>query len=679
MEKTMKTTKKLALLAVLLVSGFTSHAITNSAIAVSGTNLILSWPSYGYESYLVQYRQTLDPADSWSVLTNAYRANSTNRTTFTIFDVVPLQGSNGGNYSGGGSGSPPFPSFASSSMMAMSTELLAVPVDGSGAAVPVEIFPPGFDFSNFNIFDPVSEESVSGIGYATPLLQQRASLTQDDLETLDSGGSSAPQTGFYRVFHIPNFLINFTNYTFSDAWFIPVDFAAPDADINYVEDATVLIGGQPANHAELMQYPINGVNYWGVGVYFDEFPNGTNSIQLLTTVRQSDFVNAQTPYIVYSNAPAAITIGNLITFTNWDDFIWDNGTYTFRAQTVPNVDWEIDIYDWNNNFVNYQTGHSSDGNISWTWNLYDYWGNPRNNPDSDPGFIPYFTITGNLSNSAQTGEAGANANSTTTKPGPGAMAQRSDVGKWIVTFQDKLYEDGRSNDWTWATQYLEDGINAIWFAPMQWQIPSAKWAIKFGRTYTAADRSNSWATVRAYLKDPSYRNFYYFGHGGTNGFGGDMNVVSNENIINSITLPGNAACVDTVFIKNNIGYARYEAHPYRFVFLDGCDTATGGLPDAFGIPKQNMGVSWYTSTNNVRHLKPSAFVGWDSEIEMSSAAIQNFWNYRKLWINEWSTATVDMSLGKALDDARDASGWWNATDITSHRKIYGNDGMVFRQ
>jgi hypothetical protein len=90
----------------------------------------------GYESYLIQYRQTLDPSDSWSALTNAYPANSTNRTTFTIFGVVPQQGGNGGNFSGG-SGSPPSPSFASSLMTTMDSGLMAVPVDGAGGGAPV--------------------------------------------------------------------------------------------------------------------------------------------------------------------------------------------------------------------------------------------------------------------------------------------------------------------------------------------------------------------------------------------------------------------------------------------------------------------------------------------------------------------------------------------------------------
>jgi hypothetical protein len=57
--------------ALSLSSAIHSFAITNTAIAVSGTNLVLSWPSLGYETYLVQYRQTLAVTDSWSQLANA--------------------------------------------------------------------------------------------------------------------------------------------------------------------------------------------------------------------------------------------------------------------------------------------------------------------------------------------------------------------------------------------------------------------------------------------------------------------------------------------------------------------------------------------------------------------------------------------------------------------------------
>ena len=48
--------------------------------------------------------------------------------------------------------------------------------------------------------------------------------------------------------------------------------------------------------------------------------------------------------MVFSNAPAAVNIQNLISYTNWSDLII-NGSYTFNLQCVPNVNWEIDIYD----------------------------------------------------------------------------------------------------------------------------------------------------------------------------------------------------------------------------------------------------------------------------------------------------------------------------------------------
>jgi hypothetical protein len=102
--------------------------------------------------------------------------------------------------------------------MAMTTEPLAVPVDGSGDAVPAAIYPPGFDFSNFNIFDPITGDTVSGADYVSSPLIQQTQLAQDvpmpssDPQPLDNNtnASPAPTTGFFRVFHIPDFRINFT-------------------------------------------------------------------------------------------------------------------------------------------------------------------------------------------------------------------------------------------------------------------------------------------------------------------------------------------------------------------------------------------------------------------------------------------------------------------------------------
>ena len=144
--KLMKTIRQAIIGAVALsfASAIHSPAITNTAIAISGTNLVLSWPSYGYETYLVQYRQTLDPSDSWSVLTNAYPANSTNSTTFTLYGLVPSPANGGGGGSGNIVGGPPSPSFASSSSMAANSGPLVVPADGTGGRCATSALSAGF-------------------------------------------------------------------------------------------------------------------------------------------------------------------------------------------------------------------------------------------------------------------------------------------------------------------------------------------------------------------------------------------------------------------------------------------------------------------------------------------------------------------------------------------------------
>jgi hypothetical protein len=61
----MNTLRKLALAVIFWGLCLASQAITNKMIAISGTNIVLSWPSLGYESYLIQYRTTLDDSTPW--------------------------------------------------------------------------------------------------------------------------------------------------------------------------------------------------------------------------------------------------------------------------------------------------------------------------------------------------------------------------------------------------------------------------------------------------------------------------------------------------------------------------------------------------------------------------------------------------------------------------------------
>jgi hypothetical protein len=631
----MKTTS-LILSATVLVAGFSAPAITNTTIAVSGTNLVLSWPSHGYESYLIQYRQTLDATDAWTTLVNAYPANSTNRTTFTLYGIMPLPNTNNGT-GGGGGGSAPLPNgFSSGSLSARhggTTVPLAMPADGSGAAVPLALYPPGLDLSDFVILDPATGQWLNGSGHTSALAARPMGGASPMGASEDDAGVA---TGFYRVFHIPDWLVSLDGYTFDGPTFLPVDFAAPDAPTNYVDDVTVLINGKPMNYTQFIPYDINGTTYWGLGIYFDRLPNGTNTIQLLTTVRQSDELDDQTPYMTFSNAPQTIVIGNHVSFPNWDDLIWNNTNSTFTAQTASNVDWEIDIYDVYGAFVNSQTGHSDNGNISWTWDLTDYLGNLRNNSDSDPVFYPYITITPNAGNSGNGVEPQGN---NAPGPMPAKAASFPETGAWLISYLDNEYLDD-GPPYSYEDAYYKSAMNGLAGGPELWNIPTTVYPIKFGTNYTQVERDESWDGLKQLLANPQYRNFYYHGHGGMDLIGGDITTFDSDHKPTGATpLPGSRAKLTPAYVHDYITTENpLGACFYRFVWLDGCATEFGTFPDAWGIGKVTNDLSYYSSSANTNHLRPSVFVGWHATVggDTSWGTLDQYISFRSFWMGNWS-------------------------------------------
>jgi hypothetical protein len=675
---------KLALLVALAMPCLTSYAITNTTIAVSGTNLVLSWPSHGYESYLIQYRQTLDATDAWTTLANAYPANSTNRTTFTLYGIVPPPNTNNGT--GGGGGGAPLPNgFSAGSLSARhggTAVPLVMPADGSGAAVPLALYPPGLDLSDFVILDPATGQWLNGSGHTSALAARPMGgaspmdADEDDVEVA---------TGFYRVFHIPDWLVSLDGYTFDGPTFLPVDFAEPDAPTNYVDDLTLLINGQPFDDVQFIPYDINGTTYWGLGIYFDRLPNGTNTIQLLTTVRQSDELSDQTPYMTFSNAPQTIVIGNTISFTNWNDLILSN-SYVMNAQSsVTNVDWEIDIYDVNGAFVNSQTGHSDDGNISWTWDLTDYNGNSRND-DGDPFFYPYLTITQDSGDAMQSNGVHPNGSGgNVTRPLGAAAEKFPSLGGWVVAYMDNFYSDGLTNfDASARTADMVSGINDIVGAAAEWNCPVQKFPIAYGRNYTQADRDTSWSNLASWLYYPQTRNFYYFGHGSANDIGGDYNVVdSSNNITGGNFFPNSKACLTSKMINQNIAANPSGVRPYRFVFLDGCDTANGNFAPAFGIPKETDGASWFFSESNAHNIRPCVFMGWNiavgTGVHNGWGTVEQFWNFRKQWIADWLNINQEVGLNDAIDYAERNSSWADPNKIDGALVYYGDKELRYLQ
>jgi len=662
-----KTTKYAIVGAVALsfASAINSNAVVGQALQVQGTNLVLSWPSPGgYQQYHVRFRQTLNPDDSWSCFTNAYPANSTNRTTLTIYGAVPETGGGGGS----------FASMSTSSSLAAAENVgpLAVPVDGSGGAVPVAIYPPGFDFSNFNIFDPATGDSVSGANYvSTPLLARQTQLAQDvpmpsgDPQPLDSTNPlPAPTTGFFQVFHIPSFPASITNYTFDGPLFIPIDFADYQ---QRVENIQVLIDGQPMQDAEYMAY--DGNTNWGAGIYFDRLTNGTHQIQLVSTLHLNDAINYDAEYLMLSNRTQTITVANQITFPDWNDFV-QGDTYTFNAQTLnPNTDWQIDIFDAGYNYVNSGSGHTTDGHISWTWDLKDWMGNSRDDFDSDPYFYSQTTF-----NSASAGGYSPQAQS--TRSNPYAVKGYPNRGEWLIAFADRWFSDAPGYGSDCQDKYIT-AMESVYYWPQSPYIgdTSLWYPIKFGtNVYSQADRDYSVTNFLNWIGDLHVRNLYYHGHGGANELGADRHELDTNGLVTGSAL---ASYYSKAQIFSWQVAQKTRHNRYRFVFLDGCSTAAGSWPSAFSISMTNHDIPFYQ--NHPKHPRPSVFVGWAKDIGGTNyGSVYGQLNFQNDWMPQWGDIYHGYSISYSLELGNLNSGWLNPSKFSEDIRCYGYRDMLIQ-
>ena len=421
------------------------------------------------------------------------------------------------------------------------------------------------------------------------------------------------------------------------------------------ENFEVLLDGQPTDYAQYMSLFYNGQTNWGMGIYFDRIPNGTHQIQLVSTLHLNDEVDDEAIFLVLSNRAQSITVDNQITFTNWDDTIWNNTNYTFRAQSKnPDTDWWIDIFDAWGNWVNGAAGHTTNGQIEWTWDLTDYDGNLRDSLENDPFFDPWITF--NLA----TANGSAGANSQASRPTPVTLVPYPVQGEWMISCQNEFYTSGSAGH-----DYMFEAMGAIQGWVDYRDVPTLFYPVVYGTNGTTqADRDDSWETLKLILaRGGDFRNFYYFGHGNSNSIGGDLNDYdTNGVVVGCRDLPGSKAHLYSRTAHDEITHnLSTGVHQFRFVWLDGCNTALGNWPDfAFDVNKATNTLSYYTSTNtNPRHLRQSAFVGWATKPGGGNqwGHVDDYFFYRSEWIREWSYNALTKSLHDALNDAVADSNW----------------------
>jgi hypothetical protein len=131
-----------------------------------------------------------------------------------------------------------------------------------------------------------------------------------------------------------------------------------------------------------------------------------------------------------------------------------------------------------------------------------------------------------------------------------------------------------------------------------------------------------------YLADVNYRNFYFFGHG-------------NADVIAAYNTAETA--IGTREIGKKLGNFLSAAipenfHPYRFVFIDGCNTGKGKFCEAFGIPAQTTSTNFFITAG----VRSRAFLGFKKTILFNEAQ----WDWRSLMLGgffaDWMSGTITL-------------------------------------
>jgi hypothetical protein len=657
-----------AIVAIVLLSAHHADAITNTTIAIQGTNVVISWPSKTGASYLIQFRSAFDTNPPWVNLTNAYpAATGTNRTTYVLQGVVSPMPYGGG---GGFTDPPPGPTGGTQLDSDFTMTESTYPLDAETVAFLQNrrVFPPYLWDQQGRAPYPWELEvrpPMPWEGFALPVCDASLALsatTSTETQITESSGSTTAGAGFYRIFQLPSWPNGISNAAVEGFTFAPVDF---DDYFDQVFSFTLLVDSQPSELGYMQRREYSGTTYDGVDFWFDQMPNGSRSLRMVANIRLDSAIDLGSPSVSLTSVVTRVQVTNLLMFTNWDSTIVGNTTKFETFSTIPNVDWEIDVYDVVNDWVQSASGYSADGRISWTWNLIDAGGMTRDDLDYDPVFYTEITITPQGS--------GFTAATPATKPGPlKVLDYPANDGEWAIVYQDREKRPGPRADYIEAMNDLAGG-------PAWWNIYSAVLMLEYGTNVTQQVRNDTWYNFRAILFSRDVRNFYYQGHGSPNTIGGDFDTCTNgTNFAGAGIGTGSVASLNSGWVRNNVTHNQYRGDKYfRFVFLDGCDTANGDWPGAFGMAKATNTIAFYTNPNRTPHTRPSCFVGWNKVVggdpTWGTTATYGLW--RSEWMFQW--AMIEENLDQSFRLARSNSSWISQTLMDSSLRLYGFNPLGF--
>jgi hypothetical protein len=362
----------------------------------------------------------------------------------------------------------------------------------------------------------------------------------------------------------------------------------------YTDDGSPLVGANEVNEGApwLMQWDTRMVR------------NGTYSIYAEVNFGADDSV---------TNVPTSVTVSNFVSFPNYFTRNFGDWMWLYAELAIPVADFEVAMYADETNYIGSFTDSTTDGTISFLWDLTDGGSYTFTNETFSAEYI--ITLPSSSSSGPQPMD-GPQSTATATNYWAKDYVW-SGIGKFVVAFSpldnnttktfriDQMVAGGPSGEYGGVVQTLANWGQA------QYQLSPGN---NTGQTFQMGDGITK-TNFLSYLWNLEYRNLYYFGHGSPSAVGG---------------APGTS--VPTITARELRRALRNfpsspkptNAHPYRLVFFDGCRVGAGSLCEQFGIPVNTTDNNFFLYSG----VRSRAFLGFKESITYNDAQ----WTWRSLML-----------------------------------------------
>lgn len=529
---------------LVVVVTFTTYAIEGLRISVVQSNAVLSWPSQTNETFIVQWRAGFETNCPWVTLsTNHLAATNTNWTVFTHTNQIPGN-TNITTMGVGGSGGPP-PMMLSSSTSASTTDA-AKPKKEKIKQTELPPMP----------WDPSS--------WTSSTTAQRSGGVQP-MESGSGEGSTNSTTscGFYRVVRtgVSLWAPDLAGVA-SGKRNVRVEVGHTNGELNFL---TVLLNGGASDAAGMIAKPfIDPV----AEIDTLRLTNGLHSLQVqafLAKTPLDEAPNENGGLLTLSSTGTTLAVTNAISYPYLEPFFFDDYRSLFiQARSVdPVVNYWIDFYSPSGSYVGQFHGATTNGLIAVQLGF--------SGTSTLPAFFTAVITTVNAANQQ---------NSLSLPPLWKGRDIFPSVGDWAVVKQ-KAFDSHENGDLLYAM--VDTVAGALQLERANSVLPAFSTIEAYPLRASGSDPSditNSWGVFFNAITNFSTRNLFYMGHGLPDSLGGYTNNTPWYGITASQIAE---ALGNTPFLNKKIPFTNGPPHRYRFVFIYGCNGASGSLPAAFGI------------------------------------------------------------------------------------------------